>query len=575
MLSLQMSKSRKYLFITCHPSYASRIRRLPCDVEFSYEQKRWITGAENLGLIQEAFEGEIYYKTPKWFIDGYEEEPVKEISFFEDPVDVGEYKIAPYDYQVRGAQFMIDRINHMGFCLNSDGVGSGKTFQALMATGYFLKKKEVSHILLICKKSIKNQWAREIEKFTDWKLPVYVTGDTKKKRTHAYEAAMESKKCVLITNYHNFLNDYAEINATPWDLVILDEAHSVKRADTKMNTLIGHTMRGKRCIFLTATPVLSTPEDIFGIVNMASFTYFGSKKNFENKYLVIEYGKYGRQVIGARNLDELNNSVSDFMIRRSEKEISVELPSIVEEPVRVAMDQTQEKLLSYIDERIEQIDAQIEKVMGGDHKDPETIREKVEEINERKKMYISAKQFASDDPRAILMLDDGYVSKPLKKLVPEKYPGSEKTEAAVDVVESVVSAGEKIIVFCHYSTTARLLKEELEKSLKIPVCIYTGDESTEERDKAISLFTEKGSYNVLIGTDSMAEGLNLQAAKYQIHFEQAETFAMRNQRIGRSRRIGSEFGHVVIYDLITEGSFDEARINKIARDREITGAVLG
>lgn len=574
MLTLQMSKTRKYLFISCHPSYAHRIHELPYPVQFSYERKCWITPAENLSALQESFRGEIYYKTPKWFIDGLDCEPVAEDHFYRDPVELPVFCVKPYDYQVKGAQMMVDRIRQFGFCLNSDGVGSGKSFQALMTAGYYIRQKCADRILIICKKSIKYQWAREIDRFTDWKHEIFITGDTKKKRLAAYEGASSAKKSILIANYHNFLHDFSQINAVPWDVVILDEAHSVKKHGTKMNSLIGYTMRGKRCIFLTATPVLTTPEDLYGIISMASLPFFGSYSEFEKEYLVIEYGKFGRQVIGAKHLDELTAMVSGFMIRRSEKQINVELPQVRNEPIRTPMDDVQRTLVAHIEEKLAAIESGVEKVMdGNDIRDPEVLAQ-VEAINEQRKMYLAAKQFAADDPRIILDLEDGYVSRPLKELVPEKYKGSLKTEATIDTVESIVSAGGKVIVFCHYSTSARLLKREIEEKLGVNVCIYTGDETTEQREACITAFRDTPEWNVLVGTDSMAEGLNLQVSNFQIHYEQAQTYAMRTQRIGRSRRIGSDGSQILIYDMITEDSFDEDRINKIARDKEVTGAIL-
>ena len=80
-----MSTNRKYLFISCHPSYSKRIRSLPYPSEFSYERKVWITGAGNLPYIQEEFKGELYYKTPKWFMDGLKEEPRAKVRFFDEP----------------------------------------------------------------------------------------------------------------------------------------------------------------------------------------------------------------------------------------------------------------------------------------------------------------------------------------------------------------------------------------------------------------------------------------------------------------------------------------------------------
>lgn len=575
MLTLELSKNRKYLYIGCHPSYARRIHEIPQDVQFSYEAKKWITTPDALPFIEEHFRGEIYYKTPKWFFDGKDGPDKIDPQFYREKADTPPLKIDPYEYQELGAQFMIDRIRKYGFCLNSDGVGAGKTIQSIMVMSHFIGTGEAKNILIICKKSIKRQWKNEIEKFSYDQMPIYIVDGEKKRRDKTY-ADMRNEGCgIMILNYHAFLNDFSQINAFPWDLVILDEAHSVKSHDTKMNSLIGYTMRGKRCIFLTATPILSSPEDLFGILNMGSLTYFGNFKEFEKRYLVIEYGKFGRQIIGARNLDELNDLTSEIMIRRTPSDINVELPDLIEIPIRNDRDEVQQRVMAFIEKEKANLDTAKEKVLADKDLPKDERIKMIEAINDKSKMFLAAQQFAADDPRILTMMEDGYVSRMLRKQVPKNYTGSAKTEATIDTVESVVSSGEKVIVFCHYSTPAKLLASLIEKQVGIKPLMFTGEEGEEEREQTLQAFIKSSDAAVLIGTDAMAEGLNLQTARYEIHYEQADTDAIRTQRIGRIKRIGSSHESVVVYDIITEGSFDEIKLRKLERDRNTSGAIVG
>jgi TonB family protein len=72
---------------------------------------------------------------------------------------------------------------------------------------WFVENRGARKILIICKKSIKSQWASELRRVAGWyKVPIYVTGSTKKKRLAAYEGVNQGRTGILITNYHNFLN---------------------------------------------------------------------------------------------------------------------------------------------------------------------------------------------------------------------------------------------------------------------------------------------------------------------------------------------------------------------------------
>ena len=72
-------------------------------------------------------------------------------------------KVPLYDYQREGALFAAKA----GRCLIGDEMGLGKTIQALAAAEIMAKHFGVERVLIVCPTSLKHQWKREIEKFTD------------------------------------------------------------------------------------------------------------------------------------------------------------------------------------------------------------------------------------------------------------------------------------------------------------------------------------------------------------------------------------------------------------------------
>src|SRR5262249_4863734 len=72
-------------------------------------------------------------------------------------------KVPLYDYQREGALFAA----RCGRCLIGDDMGLGKTIQAIAAGEIMPRLFGVERVLVICPTSLKHQWQREIERFTE------------------------------------------------------------------------------------------------------------------------------------------------------------------------------------------------------------------------------------------------------------------------------------------------------------------------------------------------------------------------------------------------------------------------
>lgn len=575
---------KKRISIRAHYCYRTRLKEVP-GAEFHKERKLWVAPIESLSYIQEHFEGEVYYKTPLWELEGKSKPDSEPLHLLGPRAKVPDISLKPYKYQEDGILFMIDRLNNVGFCLNGDGVGLGKTLESIGTIKWFVENRGARKILIICKKSIKTQWEEEIRKIAGWEnVPIFVTGDTKPKRLKAYKGIKEAQNGILITNYHNFLGDEEEIREVNYDICVIDEAHCVKSREGKMNKKIAKTVEGKRTILLTGTPIMSRPDDIWGIVHLATPNFFGPYSKFKKRYIVTDFSIYGEQIVGAANLDELKEKMSEFLIMRSAEDVAIDLPKVrPAKHISCPMDPLQQKMQEIVEERKAEQDEKKKNLLamcerGADGKllVSAPVREEVERINELSKMYIATLQFIADDPAVFgYMSPERGMNRQLQKMLPSRYTMSPKTEAIVDAVSELVDADEKVIVFCHYATSAKMLKACFDKIKGANSVMYTGGESDEKREENIFSFKNDPECRVIIGTEAMAEGLNLQVSRHVIHYEQADTYAQREQRIGRIRRIGSKYDAVNVIDIVTKDSFDETKLQKLRHDYVLTNAVLG
>lgn len=580
MLTITQLPNKK-LSIKADYFYRDRIKHIPTAM-FDPNTKQWIIESFMLGTLENNFAGELVYKTPRWIILN---QPMPDMSTMYEITDKSilapDLKLKPYDYQDYGIRFMVDKILKRGFVLNADDVGLGKTIQTIGVLKWFIANRNACKILIICKKSIKKQWIDEIKKFTDLELLFAMdkTGTTAAQRKKAYDAFNKASKAILVTNYHSFLNDTALFQQMNIDFVVIDEVHSVKARTGKLNNNIAKITYGKPTVFLTGTPIMSKPEDIFGIIQMVAPGYFGKWSDFCKEFLTIDRnGRFGSRVVGARNLDKLRYLVQDIVIRRTEYEVNIQLPKTRIQQISCSMDSTQEQLLLEIQKVQDSIAESLDRLkVNGTI--PDCNREKAEQLEAKSKGLIAARQAASTDPRLFALSYSKMMKDTFGQLVPVSYKMSSKTESILDIVEDIVSNGDKVILFTKFRTCASMICNDIQKELKENVLLYTGAESDEIRDMNVDLFKNTTTYNVLIGTEAMAEGLNLQCAKYVINVDQPDTLAIKTQRIGRARRAGSQYDSVIVYDMITTSTIkahskDEERLQNIMNNQDLTDALV-
>lgn len=122
----------------------------------------------------------------------------------------------------------------------------------------------------------------------------------------------------------------------------------------------------------------------------------------------------------------------------------------------------------------------------------------------------------------------------------------------------------KIIVFTKYAVMAEIIKRELGFLQQTKVLVATGKSFNKE--SIIDEFKKTEQDSILIATDCLSQGVNLQCADTVINFDLPWTPAGIEQRIGRIDRIGQK-QKLLIIDLIVEDSFEE-RVLELLRIKE-------
>jgi hypothetical protein len=123
--------------------------------------------------------------------------------------------------------------------------------------------------------------------------------------------------------------------------------------------------------------------------------------------------------------------------------------------------------------------------------------------------------------------------------------GDPKLATLIRHVEALVKDGYNTVVFCRYIATAHYVAEHLRKVfLKATVESVTGEYTPEERRERVESM-EEGEPRILVATDCLSEGVNLQHLfTAVVHYDLAWNPTRHEQREGRVDRFGQQASEV-------------------------------
>jgi SNF2 family DNA or RNA helicase len=157
-----------------------------------------------------------------------------------------------YPYQMEGVRFAL----YKPAALIGDEMGLGKTLQAIALAGLKQRIFGFEKVLVVTLASLKEQWKREIERFSDMQADI-VAGSPQQRK----EIYFSGQGLFKITNYEAVLRDVTLLSRFHPDLVILDEAQRIKDFSTKTAEAVKRIPR-THALVLTGPPLENKLMDI-------------------------------------------------------------------------------------------------------------------------------------------------------------------------------------------------------------------------------------------------------------------------------------------------------------------------
>ncbi len=441
-------------------------------------------------------------------------------------------KCSLYPYQREGALFAAKA----GRCLNADDMGLGKTVQALAAAEILAHTAGVERVLIVAPTSLKHQWKREIEKFTD-RSAVVVEGLAPQRAGH-YAADSFYK----ITNYDVVHRDLDLIRRWQPDLVILDEAQRIKNWKTRTAQSVKQ-IESPYAFVLTGTPLENRLEELHSIVEFVDRFRLGPMFRFLHAHQHVD--ETGR-VVGYRNLSGIARTLEPILIRRTKDKVLCELPERMEKHWFVPMTEPQRR---YHEEN----------------------REAVARIVAKWRRYGFLSE--ADQQRLMIFLQN------MRMACDSTYLLDQKTDHGVKADELVQLLGEmledpqtKVVVFSQWVRMHELVGRRLAKR-RWEYVLFSGDVPGTQRKGLIHRFREDPACRLFLSTDAGGGGLNLQHASVVVNLDLPWNPAVLEQRIGRVHRLG-QHRPVRVVNFVAQGTIEEGMLGLLQFKKSVFAGVL-
>ena len=437
-----------------------------------------------------------------------------------------------YPYQKEGVEFSLFKKS----VIIGDEMGLGKTLQAITAA---VLKKDVfgfRKVLVVSPSSVKDQWKREITRFTD-ESAVVVEGPADKRK----EIYTQHSGYFKITNYEAVLRDFPVISRWRPDLIILDEAQRIKNFETKTYRAI-LSIPHNHSLVITGTPLENKLEDIYSIVQFSDSSLLTPLWAFAANHMYLS--KSGsNKVLGYKNLDIVHEKLKNLVIRRTKEAVFTNLPKQLDKNYFLELSREQREIhQSLLSNLLVIVNKKVLTPM---------------DIKRMQRILLSMRMVCNS---TYLVDKDTNISPKLSEL-------------ALILKDLVIDNKHKVLIFSEWTTMTYLISKVL-SDMGIAFVDFSGKIPVKKRQLLVDEFQNNPECRVFLSTDAGGVGLNLQNADCLINFELPWNPARLNQRIGRINRIGQKSQSINVINLISRDSIEEKVYAGIQLKQELFDAVL-
>ena len=412
-----------------------------------------------------------------------------------------------YDHQKSGVKFLLSRNG----CILGDDMGVGKSKTAIVAA----LESGANHILVVCPASVKINWRREIECYTDdvvivsgnkWKQSKFtiINYDILKNFHTVKERGKKQEDIVL----------KRELIDAKFDIVIIDEAHKLKNPKSirgKIMAELSIKFNIPRVWLLTGTPITNRPMDYFNLLriiknNLSDNWVFYTKRYCAGRRFFKKLKTGVKKEIwltdGASNLEELANKTKNIILRRKKEDV-LDMP-----------DKTIVPLFHELEE--------------SERSEYDTLWDEYVELRQAEGKPINLQR---DLTESMLL---------------RKFIAMKSIPRTIDIAENAIEQGHKVIIFTTFTDELLTLANYFGSS----AVTHYGKMTDKQKQRSIDEFMNNSKITVFIGNViSAGVGINLTAADIIVFNSFDWTPGNNIQAEDRAFRIGQKNNVTIYYHL--------------------------
>ncbi len=407
----------------------------------------------------------------------------------------------------------------------ADDMGLGKTTSSIIASLESGAKK----ILIICPATLKINWQREIENYSDRKT--LIVEGRKWGSTFDYYIINYD----IVKNYHTIDEPQigeernSQILNEKFDLVIIDEAHYISNTTAARTKLINDILKNiPKVWLLTGTPMTSRPINFYNLLKIVNSNVALNWQSYVKRYCGGYQFTVNKKKIwntsGATNLDELRMRTKNIVLRRMKTDI-LDLPDKIITPIFLDLRST------FYDEELEEFIR-----ITSENKNKESLSVTINRLMKVRQII-----------------------------------AQEKVEHTCEIIDRCLEQDKKIIVFTNFTSTLDMLHEKYKKNS----VVLDGRMSKEKRQQSVDKFQNESKIKIFI-SNIVAGGVGITLTEAEVVIMNDLSFvpAHHSQAEDRAFRYGQK-KNVMVYYPIFENTIERIVYNMLQKKKNIIDQVMG
>ena len=489
-------------------------------------------------------------------------------------------------YQQEAVALMKER----GNLLLAFAQGTGKTVLTIAAIEDLFDSGQITEPgFIVCLSTLKFQWKREIEKFSDDSKVLVIDG-TPAQRAEQYASAPDYD--YVIVNYEQVVNEWEQVSRLPRGFLVVDEASFIKGFKSKRSRAVKRLAQDVTYRYaLTGTPVENgRPEEFFSIMEFVDPTVFGGFRIFDQTFIVRNGNGWVKRY---RNIPLFHKTLESAMVRKraTDPDVAPFMPTRIERPpMEVVLDRAARKVYEHIVADLLP-DLEVAAAWGGSlnlaalygqasSNDParDALRGRIGQkilalqmlCDHPELLRISAGKFdarqgndTSGSAYAAHLRDRGLLSGLTR---------SPKLDHTIRWVNETLETDprNKIVIFSRYVDMVEITAAALGGIAET----YTGRMTAKTKDAHLTRFQTDPGVRVLVASDAGGYGLDIPQANHVLNLDLPDGAGAADQRDTRHQRTSSEFPSVFVHWTFVKGSLEEQRYQRLAQKRAVAQAFV-